>query len=508
MYIDNHAVLKRALVAIICTSCEKPTMEDPPRASSGSWHGAAALVTIALVLCAAVWFWSNRAPDPGPAHRIPHANPQNGGAQCGSGNSTTDVHYYNKRYALHVRNRHKTARYVVVQLDPNGSDIMLAALGFPSVTKNDKGLTLEPPNTTTGYIKTDKLTIFAKIQPCGSFNIPLNRVNSASMWSVSVDDASTPKQRYFLLTAPYGSQFEVTVGKDADTSPPYSEVNFDKTFIHGITEDASMHFISKQDPSDSESNAGKQISDIADKVLKLDSIDWTKASPVTLEQMCRDHGGWLAVNDDTDAQNGTFIPTLPSDIYILGQKGDPKRDCISCPDDETQTGRLRIAKQHTCRTTMLEMDLPYCTFLGKLRKAGEPVGYCWTYGELECTTDECGYPFNFDVSRDAGDMGISTDSYNFLKSKNIENGGDNTYKTACKLPDGIQNDPGLSCPKDGCTSTGVDLQEIEPGGGAIVIDMYDIDEVENIRQKKKQEAIKKSAGDLNYNGGVCGAVRC
>jgi hypothetical protein len=463
MYIDNHAVLKRALVVIICTSCEKLTMEDPTNTSSGSWGAAIALVAILAVVCAAVWLWSRRVPDPGPAHTVPHTSPT-----C---EMSSNVHYYDQPYAIHIRNYHAVNRHVCIMYTKSGSNVQLRALGLPRVTKDSLNKVLLP-NVDRGYIDLGvTIMIFARLGPCDDITLPVKSIRGMTSWSVAGE--LTPKQKFFLLPAPFATEFEVTIGV---AGPDFDEVNFDKSFVNGISEDGSIRFLSKE-PSVT-----------IKRGFKFDIVDWTKASK-TLGNMLDTYGGWY----EADKESESYIPIIPSDLLLLGKEDKAERNCVACQDDIGKPGSWRIAQQHACRQKVFDMihseSMPFCDFLRELAEAGESVGYCWAYGEYKCKENQpgCGYPFAFTVNGKPEDQGISTVSYNYLKSHGYTA---KEFQGPCDLPQDIPNDPGLTCPN--CTHTKSDKQDSFPGGGIVVIDMHPIAEITAMTKTDSSQIIQAS----------------
>lgn len=386
----------------------------------------------------------------------------------------SDIDYHGYKYAVRARNKHKSRRLVMIRYEVDKSDVDIG--DWPQFIKNERELKVMPPRRDQsardhGVITmADHITVFTELDPGESLVLNLNKMNAAVSWTNSIPENEI--QRYYFIAAPYSTQAETSIAMDAN------QVNSDKSFVHGVSEDMEIKYFDTTSRGYIDS-------------MHQPAVKWPSA---LLENMVSDYGCMF------DVGSGVKIPMIPSDMYI---GSDEIKHCVMCAHEDN-TDKYNLVKIHRCRVNMhshmdaidaqltgvdeemssIDEDLPFCTFVKKVNNLGENVGYCWTYGELECSDNKCGYPFTFDEAKPGGGAGLNAATIKILSQS-----GQATFESPCELPENVSNEPALTCPN--CLSTAVDPQ-ITSSGGVLVVEFCGISQIESIATQNSPRVINNS----------------
>lgn len=345
-------------------------------------------------------------------------------------------------FTLRIKNAHKEPRMMMFGYTTERSHVAIPSgftrygdsVGSQGVARGASGGFLGHGPTTV---------VFQRLNPGDRMEVSCDRINAGKIWSVAAnlfDAASDDTSRAILVetNGSIASVFELTVHFSG------SEVNLDRSFVNGITEDAEM-------------TCG---------TLHVPRAEGAWNTP-KFTNLVSEHGRRYQPDPSVDA---TF-PAVPSDGHN-DRVSDALRGCVQCGMNDVTGGKNQMSLQWSCRKQVYEYrdGLPLCNFVHAMKSSGYSLGYCWPYAEFECTDDGCGYPW---TPTPTGTCEREPDK-NCPTVAGIDMS--TTYATPCDLPID-QNNSGLTCPE--CTTTDSDIQQ-DISGGTIDVTLYSIPQLDTI----------------------------
>lgn len=346
-------------------------------------------------------------------------------------------------FTLRIKNAHGEPRMVMFGYTSERSRVAIPSgftrygdsVGSQGVARGASGGFLGHGPTTV---------VFQRLNPGDQMEVSCDRINAGKVWSVAAnlfDDVSDDISRAILVetNGSIASVFELTVHLNG------SEVNLDRSFVNGITEDAA----------------------ITCGTLHVPRVEGAWNTP-EFANLVNENGRRYQPDPRVDA---TF-PAVPSD----GQNNNVSqalRGCVQCGMNDVTGGRNQMSLQWSCRKQVYNNigDLPLCNFVHAMKSSGYSLGYCWPYAEFECTSAGCGYPW---TPTPTGTCEPDKNCPSVAGVSTLQ-----TYTTPCDLPID-QNNSGLTCPE--CITTDSDIQQ-DISGGTIDVTLYAIPQLDRITER-------------------------